>query len=233
MAITYTLMTVHRRIPYLHETIASLGGEIPLNLMVGSNRIRYLERYRHAPRFTIWAPSLGEWLPMWAKPLRHRACWNYWRCLTVGVPEDHDLLILEDDVRCAQGWHARFLATVAEIKREHDDFILSLYTYHDFPTAGFLEGKRWVRFPSDQHFFGTQGIFMTPPTRKRFAEVLYERGVRDCRGSYDGFLGVYAKASETPLLVSCPSLIQHIGTRSTGLAAFDHTASSFLESVLP
>ena len=224
-------MTVAREAPYLHATLESMSPEFPVNLVVGSRESAYVARYEPDARFNLELPSREAWQEFEACHVFQRACWNYWRCLTLGVPDEAGVVIFEDDLRFARNWHRRFLETVEEIRGTHPEFMLSLYTAYDFTTRPYLEGKHFVPFPEDLRFYGTQGVYFTPLARKRFIQALNDMGVRKFMLAYDMILHLFIHTSGLPMFVTCPSLIEHQGALSTGLAQHHHTAGCFLEEL--
>jgi hypothetical protein len=64
-----------------------------------------------------------------------------------------------------------------------------------------------------------------------FRGYLLERGVESWTWPYDLLLQGYAISEGIPILATMPSLVQHMGARTTGLSGHFHAAPSFAEEV--
>ena len=161
------MSTVDRPKNYVHKSISSLPKTLPLRLMVGSPSYEYLSRYRDDPRIEIVGVHPPDWERFRDYSVRHRASWNYWRCLAFGARADtrkKGLLVLEDDVIPAKGWQRRLLDTIFEIESKYgNEYVLSLYTAYDGLNTFNAQGALYTRFPV-RVFFGTQAVFFPSAT---------------------------------------------------------------------
>lgn len=201
----------------------------PVSLVVGSPESAYLEGYRSSTDLRIIEAD-EEWELLKQEPVRRRASWNYWRCLAL-QPLDRDLLLLEDDIQFAQGWLSRFLDTTAVINARYGcGYVLSLYSAHPFCGYAYAGGAMYAEFPP-QSFYGTQATYYPAAIRTGFAQYLRKHGVDEFREPYDLLLGRYVAENRHRLIVTAPSLVQHIGEETTGLGSFYHRAACFSESL--
>lgn len=224
------IMTVARDQPYIYETLASLGPDCPVRLVVGSPDADYLDRYRSRPHVTIVEAAPQEWEAIQGAGLHQRASWNYWRCLTRGGPAQGGLLIFEDDVRFARRWRTRLRQTVRALEAAHgQDFVLALYAPHDFVRDAYHRGQLFAEYPVPW-FYGTQGMYFPAGVRAAFAAYLKRNGVDAFRVPYDLLLKDFLTERRVPLFATVPSLVQHTGVQTTGLGSF-HQAAGFVEEV--
>jgi hypothetical protein len=223
-AIDFAIMTVARPTNYIHELIDSLRPDLPVRLVAGSPDYGYLERYRSNPyREIVEVPDKG-WEHFHDRPVRHKACWNYWRCLTLGPrsPESEGLLILEDDVTPARGWENRFYETVDQIKAVCDGpFVLALYSPVRLPRTPDSR-TYYVPYPTPR-FYGTQAMYFPEEVRAGFTRFLRAYGVNTIRHPYDILLRIYLLNVNIPLFAAKPCLFQHVGEVGTGLGKFHKT----------
>jgi hypothetical protein len=222
--IDFAIMTVARPTDYIHDLIDSLRSDLPVRLIAGSPDYDYLGRYRGNPfREIIEVPAKG-WEHFHNRRVHHRACWNYWRCLTLGprTPSSEGLLIFEDDVIPARGWEGRFYETVAQIEAAcKGPFVLALYSPIKLPTAPDSQ-TYYVPYPTSR-FYGTQAMYYPEEVRAGFAAFMKLYGVNTMRHPYDILLRTYLLNTGIPLFAAKPCLVQHVGEISTGLGKFHKT----------
>jgi hypothetical protein len=232
--IDISFSTVYRAENYLAATLESFAEDLPIGpgnpirLVVGSPDASHLMPYRTWPGVEIieMGPSVWGWIQNFA--LRHRATWNYYRCLTHNRLGRRGSLILEDDVQCARGWRARLEATIADLERRHGgDFVLSIYD-----PVGWQSDTNCCLCANYEpaRFYGTQGVYFTAKTRAEFAKYLKRRGVVGNEGHYDQLLRDYALDTGQPIFACTPSLLQHRGHTTTGLGPYHH-APNFVDDV--
>jgi hypothetical protein len=229
--IDFAIMTVARPTVYIHELIASLRPDLPLRLIVGAPAYGYLERYRSNPLREIIEVGAEEWAHFQHRRVHHRACWNYWRSLTLGprTPSCRGLVVFEDDVIPARGWENRFHETVNQIKEVHKGpFVLALYTAVNLPSPPHAR-IYYVGYPVPV-FFGTQAMYYPEEVRAGFADYLKRHGVDSMRLPYDVLLRNYLWKERIRLLAAIPCLFQHVGEIGTGLGNF-HKTGQFLSDV--
>jgi hypothetical protein len=222
--IDFAIMTVARPTDYIHELIASLRSDLPVRLIAGSPDYGYLERYRSNPfREIIEVPAKG-WEHFQDRRVHHRACWNYWRCLTLGprTSSCEGLVIFEDDVMPARGWESRFYDTVDQVEAAcQGPFVLSLYCPIRLPPTPDSQ-TYFAPYPTAR-FYGTQAMYYTEEVRVGFADFMKAYGVNTMRHPYDILLRMYLLNAGIPLFAAKPSLFQHVGEISTGLGKFHKT----------
>jgi hypothetical protein len=223
------LMTVDRPRNYVHKAIAHLPKKIRMRLVVGSPHYDYLKRYRDKSRMEIIGVAPEDWEHFKDRPVPHRASWNYWRCFVHGVRPGarKGLLIFEDDVLPAKGWEKRLCETIEQIEAEYgEQYVLALYTAYTKLSKPRCAGQYYSTYPSHT-FANTQAMYYPEPIRLAFGEYLKREGVDTFRLHYDQLMAEYLNSMGTPLLVTTPCLVQHIGEVSTGLSFAFHRAGCF------
>jgi hypothetical protein len=159
--------------------------------------------------------------------LRHRATWNYHRCLTQCITGERGSLVLEDDVKFARGWRVRLDMTLTALEyRYGPKFVLTIYDpWNCTPTESYL----YAEYPRND-FTGTQGVYYPAQVRQEFAKYLKVKGVIGNKNHYDFLLRDFLVQEGIPLFTTVPSLIQHMGRKTTGLGVW-HQAPGFIEDV--
>jgi hypothetical protein len=204
---------------YLGSTLSSLARsvwnaqEIPLTLCVGNEKEAY-------------AAGLGYDVLSWNGP-QFENRWvsfvdNYVRALRHG---DGDVIVCEDDLEFAPGWVERLKAGVCELRAYRSRFVLSMY-------APWHPGWTWRR--SGKHhrpyrtsrFFGTQAMFYPADVRLELADYMEEHR-RQKPG--DLLISQWCDAhNESTLFLLRGSVVQHVGSVSTGLGSGRHRAWNLL-----
>lgn len=234
--INLIISTVWREENYITDTLANLSLERrisiehPVCLCVGSPVTEHIDSYRSHPGITIIEMGANTW--SWIKNNRvsHRATWNHYRCLTQPVAGTRGTLVLEDDVRFARGWYARFNAAVADLEEHYgSNFVLALYSPWLFVLEEYRRGRLYVEYPPEK-FYGIQGIYYTAKIRQGFAKYLKVHGVVAHKNIHDLLLGDYMRLSSLPLFATAPSLIQHMGKKSS-IGGPWHEAPGFIEDL--
>ncbi len=231
--INLVITTVCREERYLDATLTSLSSEYPIRrdqpvfLVVGSPVTTHLDCYRSQPGVTVVEMGPNAWAWIKDNKLRHRATWNYHRCLTQHTGGDRGTLILEDDVRFACGWRLRLDMTLAALESRYGSrFVLTIYDPHRCDPR---ESLLYAEYPSEI-FTGTQGVYYPSGVRQDFAKYLRINGVIANKDHYDYLLRDYLIKEDIPLFATTPSLIQHMGRNTTGLGVW-HQAPGFVEDV--
>lgn len=256
--ISYTILTTPRKEQYLENTVQSLyktgffnrPENLPLQIVSGAPDSSHLRPFLSDPSFVVDQMSEEEAREFhWhgsGVPLRvvkgHRRCLHPLRA----IPGASFVMVMEDDIRFAQGWIQRLERTLEEITaRFSDRFLLSLYAPGSSEPENALEayrkGHKWIQRSYDS-FYGTQAILYPVVVRDTF---MYETAVRpdDIKPSlpgkemdrpyglpYDLMLPAVMKALGIPILSTVPCLVQHVG-RSTSINSPWHESASFLEKV--
>ena len=210
------ISTVWREENYLGETLDSLSADDPFSvdnpvcLVAGSPITTHLDRYRSLPGMSVieMGPSTWSWIKN--SHILKRSAWNCYRCLTQPVAGTRGTLALEDDIRFARGWRARFSVTLAELERRYGtDFVLAIYSPWLLATEEHDHGKLFVEY-SPGRYFGMQGIYYTPKTRQGFAKYLKLHGLVALDKLHDLLLGIIlskraCRCSRHPLALSSTS----------------------------
>ena len=231
--INLVITTVLRDDKYLDETLTSLSSEYPICrdqpvfLVVGSPNTTYLDCYRSRPGIVIVEMGPNAWAWIKNNNLRHRATWNYHRCLTQCTGGERGTLILEDDVRFARGWRLRLEKILIGLEsRFGSKFVLTIYDPYDWQPK---ESRLYAEYPRAR-FTGTQGVYYPSEIRQGFAKYLRVTGVIANKNHYDLLLRDYLVQEDLPLFATSPSLLQHMGKNTTGLGSW-HQAPGFIENV--
>lgn len=234
--INVVISTVGREEDYLGETLNSLSvdqsisEDNPVCLVAGSPVTTHLDRYRTESGISIieMGPSTWSWIK--DSSVLKRSAWNCYRCLTQPKAGIRGTLALEDDIHFARGWRARFSATLTELERHHGlDFVLAVYSPWLSATEEHNYGKLSVEYPPEK-FLGLQGIYYTSRTRQGFAKYLKIHGLVVLEKAHDLLLGDYLAREGIPLFATSPSLVQHIGKKSS-LESQWHDSQLFMEDV--
>jgi hypothetical protein len=231
--INLVISTVWREETYLDATLDSLSSEYPISsdhpvcLVVGSPVTTHLDCYRSHPGVTIVEMGPHAWAWIKNNNVRHRATWNYHRCLTQCMGGEQGSLVLEDDVRFARGWRLRLDMTLEALESRYDTgFVLTIYDpWKCIPQ----ESPLYAEYPREK-FTGTQGVYYPSRVREDFAKYLRVNGVIANRDHYDYLLRDYLIQEDILLFATAPSLIQHMGRNTTGLGVW-HQAPGFVEDV--
>lgn len=226
------ISTVCREENYLEATLESLaldqpiGVDHPVSLVVGSPVTTHLDHHRSRPEVKVIEMGPNTWAWIRNSNVFHRASWNYYRCLTQCAEGTRGTLIFEDDVRFAHGWQPRLGCTLVALEERYGaNFVLALYAPFDIAS----HGRLYAKYPRAK-FFGTQGIYYTAKTRSGFAKYLKAHGLAANEDGYDHLLRDYLLKADVPLLATTPSLVQHVGIKTTGLGVW-HEAPGFVEDV--
>lgn len=231
--IDYSITTIERPKNYIHRLLRLINTRNPIRLIVGGPKSGYLRRYRDNPLIEVIEVSQEKDWKHFRKCIHHRSIWNYWRGVTLcrERTDRKGLLLLEDDILPAVGWEQRFQETVAAIESAIGrNYCLALYTPHHLPPTD--KAGTYAPYPL-KTFFGTQGMYYPEHVRAGFAEFLWHYGVEENAAPYDILLKGYLQETNIPLFTTFPSLFEHVGKRSSGLAQFHHRASYFQKYLYP
>lgn len=231
--INIAISTVSREESYLPATLDSLCQEHPVSvnqpvsLVVGSPATEYLHPLRARSGITVVEMGPNTWAWIENSQVFYRATWNYYRCLTQCAAGRRGTLVFEDDVHFARGWRTRLEYTLAVLEDRHgSDFVLALYSPLNFARK---KSSLYTEYPL-KDFLGTQAVYYTAKTRLGFAKYLKTHGLVANANPYDYILRDYLLQGGLPMFVTTPTLVQHIGKRSTGLGHW-HDSPDFVEDV--
>jgi hypothetical protein len=191
---------------YLDRTLESLfnseGGDLQVNLMMGSYDTSHVEKYREVKNIGVVEWDEAAQLRAREGNLRRNCSVNAFRALRYG---DSDLcLCCEDDIHFLPNWYSELRATIADIPG--DNYLLNLGQGSDL-----LPVKRYT-LHTDAYLCGAQAIFYpNKAIRKAVAKYL----LANLRAALsDDLIGRYAKKFAA-LYNTTPALVWHIGQVSS------------------
>jgi|SRR5579871_2883667 len=236
--ITYSVITVPRKEPYLLNLVENLkttgffadSKNLPLRLVAGSPDCSYLLSYSDPEMFLVDPMGYEEAKKTsWGiAGLALRATMGHRRCLDQNRvnPGSSYILVMEDDIKFADGWIVRFSEILEEaISVYSNRFILSLYTPGSpTPLDAYRSGKKWI-LRSHSEFYGVQAVLFPLAVRDEFMKESTERPTFL---PHDLSLGKVLGKLGIPILSTAPCLVQHVGRVSSAECAW-HDSKSFLE----
>lgn len=233
------LMTVARPVSYLPQTLASLFLSDPLvqelpkvHLVVGSPDAGYLEDLAHHERLTVHRMRAAEWERIRKWGVHRRLAYNYWRCLS--LPSEHlaGMCICEDDVVFREGFVAKLLQAVGEMRRAGlEKYVLAAYSYFDYAAEpSRRRGVYYCSCDASRHF-GNCCLFFSPPAQAEAADEVLRRGVERAELPADLVIGRYGdelwRRGEGGMYQTVCSLAQHVGRTSTGTSGHYYRSPTF------
>lgn len=241
-------LTVPRKRPYIHQTITSLiqadptlRDHLPITILVDSANASYLStRYE--------TTGLAQCVPLSPEEAAQRAQWkdnragllyNYWRCLKWITTKNCDLLLCEDDIAFAPHWLAKTERILPQIREKYGQkWILTLYSFYDWPAnkSGNEPPPPFLEMPA-QGFFGSQALWFTPETAALAEQYLLHEGLQKENPPADLRIRDCCLHHNIPLLSLTWSLVQHMGTLTTGQSPtpqnIPHTSPTFGHDTYP
>lgn len=250
MRIATAVVTVPRSDGYIHRTIRSFeetgyfgcSEDLPLRLVVGGLDASHLVPYRDRPdRFVIDELSQEEASRMGFQFLgvKPKCAFGHYRAMLNVLALESSweaALICEDDIRFAQGWRIYLHKIAQEVNRQYDGrWMVTLYRLQHSRQMGissqYRRGLKWLRLPEEEPFWGTQAILYSREALAVFPECLLENCIRKFVEPIDITLGRFAAKHDVAVIATAPSLVQHVGEKTTGQSEWFHQAECFLESV--
>lgn len=229
--IDYVITTVPRRVNYIEHLISSLPQSLQISVVVGSTEFDYLNNILNRKFINVQTPSKRDWDYFINLDVHHRASWNYWRCLSLGMvnPDSDGLLVFEDDITPCRSWHKLMKSAISKLDSIFGSrYVLALYCSYLHVSDNNINGVAEYYIPD---FYGMQAIYYPNYVRSSFADYLYRYGVLSYRTPYDLLLKEFLLKYGIPLFCTVPSLFQHIGQFSTGLGSIFHQAPDFHEDL--
>jgi hypothetical protein len=197
-----------------------------INIVSDSTSQTYLKSIGKDGRFTIVPLPESESIHMETLGLHRRASNNFVRALRAAPSSARGVIICEDDIVFRNGFLGHLIESLNELQENGwTNFILSAYSPHNHDKDAMPFPARFVRCYDPDRFYGTQCVFLPVPIARALADYIYARGVEAKDAPYDLLLGNYAKAAANLFATRC-SLVQHVGTTSTGLGIW-HTSPTF------
>jgi hypothetical protein len=244
------VVTVPRLEGYIHQTIRSFEEtgyfdcpEVhPLRLVVGALDASHLAPYRDRPdHFVIDelnhedASRIGFQL-LGVKP---RCAFGHYRAMKglLALEESWEAaLICEDDIRFAKGWRKYLDRIVEEVKERFGNrWMVTMYRLDHCLQTGvstqYRQGHKWLRLPAEEQFWGAQAILYSREALAVFPDCLLKNCIRKFVQPNDITIGQFAALHGIPIIATAPSLVQHIGGKTTGQSEWFHQAECFMESV--
>ena len=233
-------ITVAREPQYIHATLRSFLESdpaaallLPVTLMVGGAEAAYVRRYEEqgiARIFPMTPPEVArmEGFPVpEGKRTHYRFNTNYLRALMVEREAAKGLVVFEDDLRFTTDWLHKLMAGLQRIEASgQKEFVLTLYS--PFP----YEGQTDFDALRPEDFYGSQGIYYPSGLVKKMALFLRFFGIDRYAAPVDLAVGAFCRESNTPLLRTRHSLVQHEGVVTTGLSpsgGAQHRSPTFVE----
>lgn len=220
--ITIAILTVPRKVSYIHQTLASIfsaGRGIyratPVHIVIDSNDKRYLSEFKSRDSLRLHYLSDAEAADQDQRGLYARLCYGYCRCFS--LPVDRGLLYLEDDVivrprflRCL--FQAIDEMEAAGLKR----YVLSVHSKLNLPSRrGLYRGRFYISSPASE-FYGTQGMYYPAAIIPELRNFIDQHGVEHYRRPGDLLIREFVQAGRN-LYNTAWDLVEHIGSVSTGL----------------
>ena len=144
------------------------------------------------------------------------------------------ILLLEDDVVFAEGWFDYLRNAIEDISSNHlnishprTQWILSLYRFHRDVEVFHQAGLHWSLVPNQQ-FWGTQAIVYGREVLSTLPNWVFQKTLIERLYPIDESLCAYSQWTGVPTYTTVPSLVQHIGRRTTGQSRWFHQSACFV-----
>lgn len=249
MKLATALLSVPRPENYIHETIKSLvdtgfferQDNLPLRFVTGTREDAYLARYRDqaAFAFDVLSGEEAEEIGFASLGTKPRCAFGHYRAMNhlLRCREEWDAaLICEDDVQFASGWRSYLERVVEGVERVFGKrWMLSLYhvghRLRKSMRPYFDRGDLWFPPPEAEEFWGTQAILYSKDALPAMPGCLLEGCIKNFVKPVDLTLGEFARREGITLLTTVPSLVQHMGSKTTGQSDWFHRAEIFFDQV--
>lgn len=139
---------------------------------------------------------------------------NYVRALRYGFG---DVIILEDDLEFCNNWMQHLHEAIKEIKFER--YVLTLYSASNLSAKPLDRGKHYRSYFAPS-FFGTQAMYYPESVRYEIADYIQKNTTRK---QADLLISEWCHTNNC-LYSLQGSVVQHMGSVTTGCASFHHTA---------
>lgn len=225
------VMTATRREPnYALASLRSLHGadlmfdSCPLRVFVDGDNASFLGEWE---RYAVCEPAPFD-------ERGKRIFWNTTRALSSVVPDDvvgigeRPTLLLQDDVIAADNWLQKLAELILKAeKRCGSAYGLALWANYPFEDESGL-----VNYDPTK-FYGLVSLLLTPGVRSELAPFLARRLTEDILLREDDLevASFFAARPWVGLLLSYPSLFQHVGDVSThDLSGMQRTSPTFAKN---
>ena len=224
------MITVPRAESYAEATIKSFreGTDEPLWLLIGCSDRDYLKDHRDRVPAT---PKEQDLLNQ--HNLRFKAVWNYIRALNFS---NGNTMVLEDDIVFSKGWRKHLDLCIKAAEQKTDKYIMTLYVpdtnecgdfQYTFALDEWKKGNYIGRFP-DGCMYGTQAMYF-PSSILQECRDFFETKLD--LAPHDWIIRDFCAINNYPIFCTAPTLVQHVGVKTTGLAGKHHISQCFVEDV--
>jgi len=222
---------------YVHRTIASLGmtgyfdtDNPSLNLFVGKPEDEFVSHYRENGFANVNTATKEEIQKAGIMRLRavNWCAFNHIRAIREMQKFDgwSDALFLQDDVVFADKWIIRIKQMIHLVRSHYGkNWIITLFRPHDdiLMQDSVDAEKMWLEVPMNRSFMGIPAIIYPREiigelpafleSRCGYIEIMPMRGGLGV--TVDNAIGEFAKERGISILATVPSLVQHIGEKSS------------------
>lgn len=244
------ILTVNRKTNYISTTLHSLretgyfdsDPPVPLRIVVGnpdSSHLKFISILESKIAIHRMDEEEAAKHGLSELSVQQKCAFGHSRWMKQVAQEDNPqgmVLACEDDVVFARGWQKYLSGVLQDVwnKLGHNA-IVSLYRLHqegitrEYAKERFVRGERW--YTLHEHFWGCQAVVYPVAILNEIAEYLLANNVREYKQPIDILVGEYAWSHHIPVVATTPSLVEHIGTATTGQSHYFHRAGFFMESV--
>ena len=138
-------------------------------------------------------------------------------------------LVIEDDVVFSRGWFEYAIGAIKEAAEAGDAWIACLYRFVDDTADAWRAGRRLEMIRN--RFYGTQANIYSARALAGLPGHVLRNVVLDLVDPIDGAVERYARERGIPTYAVVPSVVEHIGERSTGQTEGTHRAAIFFPEV--
>jgi len=131
-------------------------------------------------------------------------------------------IIIEDDVQICNNFKVRCMDYLEPYQAQNSRYAIAMYSCYNWNNSLTL----LTEYPL-MDFYGTQAMMYDQETRIGFGQYLLEHLGEQ---PYDLALKIYLEKTNTPLLATKHSLVQHMGVKTTGLG-HHHQAFNFIDNL--
>ena len=207
---TIVICSSPRKENYIHRLLGTINENIKIHFIVSGNDTEYLSQYSKSPNIFITSVSMDSSNSL------VRQFINYKHCLSDGyVNGERGIFVIEDDVKFAGGWRARFDTIVSALELKHGDkFVFSVFTSDTMCRNDSLPDCHYLEHKNVRAFHGTQGMYYPNTVRNMIMD--YFSTVKESEiTNYDVMIARELSKKNIPIYVAIPCLINHIGFKST------------------
>lgn len=220
----FCFLTCKRKVPYLPYTLDSFFGDPKIKgrtVQIVEDSVEPIHtEMRSSSNLCFENLSLEEASLLEGKGPHTRFRLNYNKCLKTYLdPEDHGLLIMDDDLEFREGWVEKLSNCLKEMDQlVGDNYVLTLYSNRIF------EGKKNLWIPNASYccshtpgFIGMICLYFTKKALHRFRSVFSEKVINAKKfAPADIQLGKHFRNTTKPphLYAVIRSLVQHKGVSS-------------------